>query len=241
MKLTKKYLKALVEQELQNVSYEMAPGTGGEGVSGIVDPQMSMEPTAGDDEDEEDGEEAIYSASERDIAAAPHTPPTKIYSMGAGHPYMGSVKESNIAKLKRLIKKSVYETLSEGDITREKRYQWDDGPGARAWTGGPESADEPEAPPEPEGAPSELISQAQELHATLMQTAAMPGSMVGQLRRDLRELGLLLDELAEHIGPGDGDTEVDARGHGEDDDPGLQARQSAMKAHDIRASKTRSW
>tara|TARA_Y100000310_G_scaffold99048_1_gene96823 strand:- start:1423 stop:2097 length:675 start_codon:yes stop_codon:yes gene_type:complete len=203
MKLTKRHLKALIEQELQNISYEMAPGTGGEGTSGIVEPQMSMEP--------EDEEEDLYSPDERAYAAAKK--PMKIYSMGAGHPYMRTVQESNISKLKRFIKKSIHDTLFEGDITREKRYQWDDDE--------PESADEPEPPPEPDAPPVELISKAQELHANLAQTARMPGAMVGQLRRDLRELGDILNELAEYIGPGTGDTEPEARGHN-DDDPGFE-------------------
>ena len=225
MKLTKRHLKALIEQELQNISYEMVPGTGGEGTSGIVEPQMSMEP-------EEEDEDEVYSPDERALAQGPPPEPTKIYSIGAGHPCMGTVKESSIAKFRRLIRKSIHNTLSEGDITREKRYQWDEEE--------PERADEPEPPPEPDAPPVELISKAQELHAKLAQTARMPGAMVGQLRSDLRELGDILNELAEHIGPGEGDTEAEARGHAEDDDPGFELP-TAPSTRSLAHQRLRKW
>ena len=210
MKLTKQFIKELVEQELQNMSYEMAPGTGEEGVSGIAEPQMSMEP--------EDEEEESYSTQDRAYAAANKA--TKIYSMGAGHPYLGTVQETKIAKLKRLIRRSMQDIVSEGDITREKRYQWDDSE--------PESAGEPEPPPEPDAPPVSLIKQAKDLHAALMQNVQAPVSGDRDIalnrvivRRDLKELGDILDELAEHIGPADGDTEIEARGH-EGDGPGFE-------------------
>lgn len=122
----------------------------------------------------------------------------------------------NKRKFKQLVRESIFNLL-EGDITREKRYQWDEEE--------PESADEPEPPPEPDAPPVDLISKAKELHTSLTHYASAAETQPGRadasqrvvVRTYLRELGEILDELAEHIGPGTGDTEVEARGHDEDE------------------------
>jgi len=129
----------------------------------------------------------------------------------------------NKRALKQLVRESIF-NLFEGDITREKRYQWDEEE--------PESADEPEDMGHGTGPgdapPVDLISKAKDLHSSLTQNVNAP--VTGDkdialnrviVRRDLRELGEILDELAEHIGPETGDTEAEARGHDEDE-PGWE-------------------
>lgn len=120
------------------------------------------------------------------------------------------------SKIKAMVEKKILDTLSEGDISREKRMQWQDNERFAKDHAGEWQAPEQSAMPD-EG-PEGIVKQAKEIHASLMQnaTATVSGDKDIALnrvlvRRDLRDLGELLDQLQAQLGSGP--SELEARGH----------------------------
>jgi hypothetical protein len=115
------------------------------------------------------------------------------------------------SKLRKLVERKIGEIFSEGDVSREKRMQYMD-------QDAPEPAGEPDLEPEPLEGPPALIKQAKEIHASLTQNANASATRQQDIalnrvlvRRDLRDLGELLDELEAHLTGGG--SELEARGH----------------------------
>ena len=119
MKITKRRLMQMIKEEsaalterdkvlVGEESYEMLPGTGEEGVSGIASPVMSMLP------DEDAAAEDDIVDPDMDLQTKPGRD-TEIYSLGSPKIYgsepLATVREGKVTK--NMIKALVYEVLSE--------------------------------------------------------------------------------------------------------------------------------
>ena len=149
-RLTKNTLKQLIQKTLNEQAYGLVPGSGEEGVSGLVDPLQSMERPEPEEEmspaalrkqralawkltqDEKgQGQPTRATANTKDTSGLRQAELedyySKLYNIGGGHPLQpGDVRrvpDQFIAKLEEIIREELEAVLTESDAIKEKAIE----------------------------------------------------------------------------------------------------------------------
>ena len=125
----------------------------------------------------------------------------------------------NKAKLRNLVKEKIGEIFSEGDVSREKRYRdMYGGDSPHETMGDLKFSGALDQSAMPEQGPAGLVKQAKAILDSLQKNSSATVSGAKDIalnrvliRRDIRDLSELLDQLEAELGGGQ--SELEARGH----------------------------